>query len=209
MRQREKLACASICYGLIVLLARLFNRGNALTGGLFVVACLALPWVCASPSDLRRSIHVRRSGWALAVAIGAGYLVLSLVWSSGIVPLGGVGISWWWRAAADRVGLTMGSLLARLTLAVAEEFFFRGFIQLSVLELVFHGPKRGLISRPNAIAAVAFGLAHLAASRSPGSLLSIPGGLALGWLVEWSDDSIWPSVAVHTVSNLVIAGLSL
>ena len=50
-----------------------------------------------------------------------------------------------------------------------------------------------------------FGIAHFASHLSPTELGKILGGLALGFVVERSKGSIWPAVALHAVSNLMIS----
>ncbi len=87
------------------------------------------------------------------------------------------------------------ALLSVLALAVvtpiAEEIFFRGFVQRGLVNR--WGPVPGLI-----VSAAVFSGLHF----SPGVLLPVfVTGLLLGALY-WRTGSLWPSVAVHAAQNL-------
>lgn len=85
--------------------------------------------------------------------------------------------------------LAVGAMLT-LVPAVAEELFFRGWMQRR-LELAV-GPAAGI-----GIAAVAFALVHGDPVQSTGVL---PAGLLLGYLT-WRTRSLWPAILGHASLN--------
>ena len=182
--------------------AWLYNRGMGWGASIFVLCCLGLPWLDArhwpQHDALRVALAWRRQGWVIALTVTVGYGLAMLLLAA---RLGyGTGV------LLDTVRSYPDALTQRLVsvtlLALAEEFFFRGYLQETVGASLWGRQRWGLLTRKNLFAALLFGMAHLVGQPPlaiPGLVLS---GLALGWLMERSHGSIWPAVLLHAVFNL-------
>ena len=193
-----------IFYGLVVMAAVICNQVSHHVCFIFIVSCLVLPFMGGRAEALKRFLTLRREGWILVVVVvlvGLSALYAALM---GVVK-GYLGAMFLHPGVADTVQYVVRQTILVFPLALAEEVFFRGYLQ----EAVFRGlwGERGLgpLTLKNLTVALLFGLAHWASRLSPFELTKVFGGLALGWLVERSRGSIWPAVALHTVANLVIA----
>ncbi len=187
----------------VIASAWLYNRGVGWSAGLFLCCCLGLPWLDGRRWSQQGGLHAalawRRAGWGIALAVAAGAVLAALF----LAARQGYGLG----VFLDYAVSYPGGLVQRLTLvtmlALAEEFFFRGYLQESVGASLWGEQGWGLLTRKNLFAALLFALAHLVGQ----PLLVVPGhvlsGLALGWLVERSRGSIWPAVLLHTLTNLV------
>jgi membrane protease YdiL (CAAX protease family) len=208
VRPARVLTRGLVLYALVVIAALLFNRGTSSMAALFLLACLALPLLGGTLTSLQQTLVIRRSGWAMTA-------VLSLLLA--IVPYGMllVAVKGYLRAMLLHPTLveTTHFLVRRapllLTLALAEEFFFRGYLQETVFRVHWGTRSWGLVTRKNLAASLLFGVAHGVSALSPLGLLKVFSGLVLGWLVERSDGSIWPAVVLHALSNLAIAWFAL
>jgi membrane protease YdiL (CAAX protease family) len=106
---------------------------------------------------------------------------------------------------ADALRFAIDQMSIILPLALAEEFFFRGYLQEVLFRSCWQEQKRGLVTRKNLATAALFGLAHALSRTAPVNLAHMGSGLALGWITERADGSIWPAVAVHAAGNLALA----
>lgn len=183
--------------------AWLYNRGVGWGASIFLLCCLGLPWLDTKHwprhDALRAALGWRRQGWAIALTVTAGFGLAALLLAARMGY--GTGI------VLDYVRIYPGALAQRLALvallALAEEFFFRGYLQQTVGASLCGEQRWGVVTRKNLFAALLFGVAHLVGQPPlaiPGLVLS---GLALGWLVERSRGSIWPAVLLHTVFNFL------
>lgn len=200
--RRSILVRAMIFYALVVLSARLFNQGHAWIGSLFILACLGLPWLGRLPG-VAQVLVIRRQGWHLALTLSLGYvlifgLVLMAARHRAHAPLD-------WKKEIDF--LLSQQVVVQWILALAEEFFFRGYLQEKVGAALWDRQRWGPLTRKNLMIALLFGLAHAISRPSLAALLIAAGGMCLGWLVERSGRSIWPAVLLHAVSNMAIAWL--
>lgn len=87
--------------------------------------------------------------------------------------------------------------------AVAEELFFRGFLQSSILNLLITAvPKRRFLQCffSVVLSAVCFAIAHMIIHESAFSVLIIAPGLILGWLYLKTDSLIAP-ILFHGIAN--------
>lgn len=201
-RQQSILGRALIFYALVVLSARLFNQGHAWMGSVFVLACLGLPWLDGL-SDLSHVLALRRPGWRLALFLSLGYV---LAFGS-ILTITRYRIQLPFDWERDPIFLLGRQVAVQWILALAEEFFFRGYLQEKIGASLWGRQAWGPLTRKNLAAALLFGLAHAISRPSPAALLIAAGGLCLGWLVERSERSIWPAVLLHAASNVAIEWL--
>ena len=84
--------------------------------------------------------------------------------------------------------------LSGFAVAVAEETFFRGWLQ-TVLSSKFAAPRAILIT------ALLFGLAHLASPYAPFALLAFFPGLVMG-LLRHRSGSVLPAILYHWFGNI-------
>ena len=174
---------------------------------LFFLAALGLPWL-AIPKPSSSLFVIKHEGWKLlllsaVLILGLPYLTLLAIVNGYlramlIHPSLGSAL----RFLADNVGSI--SLVA-----LAEEFFFRGYLQETVFSTFWDKRALGPLSLKNLAASSLFGLAHVVTHLSPLEFLQAFNGLAMGWLVERSGGSIWPAVALHMLSNLVVIWFKL
>jgi membrane protease YdiL (CAAX protease family) len=97
------------------------------------------------------------------------------------------------------------SALVFIPIALAEEFFFRGYLQETAFANLW-GERgwRGL-SCKNLTAAFLFGLAHFIALDWATGVLTFFGGVLVGWLTEHSARSIGPAVFLHAAHQIAFA----
>jgi membrane protease YdiL (CAAX protease family) len=176
---------AAALYLLVAASAWRFNHGAPWMGSVFVVSSLGLPWTGRERGALRAALAWPRRGWGIALPLAALYLLVG-AWRT---P--------WAAVRADRVAV-------QCILALAEEFFFRAYLQEGVGQTQWGTRGWGPLTGKNLFAAALFGLAH-ALYHVPSAPLIACGGLALGWLVERAEGSIWPAVALHAASNIALA----
>lgn len=188
------------------LLARL-EQLTASTPGLAVAALIsssglggaALLGAWLSPEPWRRRLRVTGSGVTAGrvVLVVLGLLAVSQALDSCVSLLGLQGFG-----ALDHInrviGRASGGMLALLTVAVAlgpgvaEEMFFRGYMQTRLAQR--YGPALAI-----AVAAACFGLLHFDLLHTPVAAVL---GVFLGWTVERTG-SIVPAMVAHVVNNLV------
>jgi membrane protease YdiL (CAAX protease family) len=131
----------------------------------------------------------RRDRAAIAIVGSIALIGVAFAWDSipGLRNLAASGSGTSYDAGTVTLGLLAFELLVRYPLqVVAEESFFRGFLQPRV---AWAAP---------ATTGVLFALYHLQQWRTIPSL--IPFGIALGLLYWWLG-SIWPGVVLHYVGN--------
>lgn len=190
-------------YGLVVLAGWLTNfwRGEAVY--LLVACSLLLPLVEREAVDWGRCLAWRREGWGWSLAL------------TGLAIGGGLGLLVTARAlqgAATEfpqsgfvLKVVATSLALWIPLAMAEEFFFRGYLQESVGSRLLGGQRIGArwvsLSLKNLWASALFGLAHALAQASLYGLAMFVSGLLFGAIVERSRGSIWPAVLLHAGLN--------
>lgn len=191
-------------YALVVITALLINGTGSRARSAFLIACLVLPVLGVGHHELRRSLAVRRKGWLIAA-------VLTLLCA--VLPYGGLlavvkgylGAMLLHPTIAATLAFAGQHALLFVPLALAEEFFFRGYLQETVFFTLFGERRRGPLSARNLVTSILFGLAHGLSTLSPSGLLMVFSGLGLGWVVERSEGSIWPAVFLHACSNLALA----
>jgi len=98
-----------------------------------------------------------------------------------------------------------------LYVAVAEEVFFRGYIQANVMRLLLRRQERSLVTLRWAgivISATCFALAHLVVQGQVISLLTFLPGLLLAWLLVRTRSLLAP-ILFHGVANVAYGVMAL
>jgi membrane protease YdiL (CAAX protease family) len=195
-------------YGLVVITALLFNRVSNQMVVVFLLTCLALPLLGGRPEGLRWALVLRRQGWPIVAVLT---LLELLVPYGGLLAVikGYLGAMFLHPTLTETFRFLAGQMLLLVSLALAEEFFFRGYLQETVFSTLWGERGQGPLSLKNLAASILFGLAHGVSRLSPFGLLTMFSGLVLGWLMERSGGSIWPVVVLHAVSNLASAWFTL
>jgi uncharacterized protein len=161
------------------------------------LAATAVIGAALSRERLADRLRTRVAGvrWALLPATVLGILALSNV-LDGLLSLLGLADQGTLKLMTDVIGSARGGELA-LVLAVvalgaglAEELFFRGFLQTRLAQRF--SPAVAI-----ALAACCFGIMHLDPVHSPVAALL---GLYLGWITERAG-SIVPAIVAHVVNN--------
>lgn len=196
-----------ICFSVVVGLGLLANqKGPALTT-LFFLAALGLPWL-ATPKPSSSLFTIKHQGWKL-VLLGS-ILVLGSTYFIFLIVIKGYLKAIFIHPALNETFLFLvDKVKIAFPLALAEEFFFRGYLQETVFSGIWVKRSIGPFSYKNLATSLLFGLAHVVTYLSPLELLKVFSGLGFGWLVERSRGSIWPAVAVHTIGNLAIGWFKL
>ena len=190
-------------YGMVVMAAVVCNQVSHHVCFIFIVSCLVLPFMGGSREALKRFLTLRREGWILIIAlIMLG--ILTLYAGLMVVIKGYLRAIFLHPGVANTMRYLAQQTILVLPLALAEEIFFRGYLQETVFRSLWGERGLGPLTLKNLTVALLFGLAHWASRLSPFELTKVFGGLALGWLVERSRGSIWPAVALHGVSNIVM-----
>lgn len=196
-----------LLFGLVALAGWLTNFWRAGAIYLLVTLCLLLPLLAGERMALRRALHWPQEGWLPALALSG----LALAGPVALLAMARLasGAAFHTLPAAEAGAWLLQRLALLLPLALAEEFFFRGYLQEGVGRRLWGKAQVRLgavpISRKNAFAALLFGLAHVLAQASPVAGGTVLSGLVLGALVEHSRGSIWPPVLLHTGLNLAVA----
>jgi membrane protease YdiL (CAAX protease family) len=198
-----RLGWAPLVFAAVLASAWLYNRGVVWGASLFLLCCLGLPWLDGKhwrrQAALRAAFAWQRQGWGIALAVTVGSILAVLFLAARL----GYGFGVFLDYARSYPGEVVQWLMLVAMLALAEEFFFRGYLQQTVGASLWGEQRWGMLTRKNLFAALLFGVAHLVGQPPlalPGLVL---GGLALGWLVEHSRGSIWPAVLLHAVFNLM------
>jgi uncharacterized protein len=143
----------------------------------------------------RLRTHVEGVRWGLVPAMVLGILALSNVLDN-VLNLLGLADDGNLKLMTDVIGSARGGELAlvfavmALGAGLAEELFFRGFMQARLLRA---WPPAAAI----ATASVTFGIMHMDPVHSPVAGLL---GLYLGW-IAWRAGSIVPAIVAHVVNN--------
>ena len=161
------------------------------------LAAAALIGAALSRERLADRLRTRVAGvrWGLLPAMVLGILALSNV-LDGLLTLFGLSDQGTLKLMTDVIGSARGGELALVLLVLAlgaglaEELFFRGFLQTRLSQRL---PPAVAI----AIASVCFGIMHLDPVHSPVAALL---GLYLGWITERTG-SIVPAIVAHVVNN--------
>lgn len=157
----------------------------------------ALFGAALSRERLADRLRTRVAGvrWALVPAMVLGILAVSNV-LDGVITLLDLADQGTLKLMTDVIGSARGAELALVLLVLAlgaglaEEVFFRGFLQTRLSQRF--SPAVAI-----AIASVCFGIMHLDPVHSPVAALL---GLYLGWITERSG-SIVPAIVAHVVNN--------
>lgn len=191
-------------YGLVVLAGWLANAWRWEAVYLLVAACLLLPLLDRSRTGLARALTWRREGWGWALALSTLATVGVVLFFAGTRAWQGAALQT--PAESSLWAFAAGQLALWLPLAVAEEFFFRGYLQETVGASLWGerriGRGRLAVSVKSFVAALLFGLAHALAWESVGGLWTLFSGLLLGVLVERSRGSLWPATLLHAGLNV-------
>ncbi len=174
-------------------------RGLLLTAALssFWIALVAVVAAILSPVRFRerlalRSPHLPIMGWAMAVigALAVRQAADALLHLTGVGRGGALsGILETLRQARG-ASLVLSVLLIGGSAGVAEELFFRGYVQQRLVARL--GAAGGIV-----IASVLFALAHFDPHHSAFALAF---GLFIGYVVLITG-SIWPGILAHAVNN--------
>lgn len=186
--------------GGVALLAALGRAGMPGMSAACLTVCLAVPWLDPRMRHGRDVWMGRHPATVLALAAVGTFLGTLLGYGVlyGVVEgfLGAMllhpgwmeSVSWW----GTRLPATLGW-------AAVEEWFFRGWLQRTVL-----AGRRGAIP----LAAAAFALVHVLAS---GTWWYAPwwflGGCLFGWLVARSGGCLGPAIVAHAGGNLALGWL--
>ena len=162
-----------------------------------VLLVVALSAAALSPEPVRERLRFTRPKIPpVAITLAAvAFFALSSAFD-GLLALVGLEDTGSLGFLARAVQGATGGALALLVLAVgagagvAEELFFRGYVQKRLVAR--WGPRAGV-----AVTAVLFGLIHFDLLHSAFALV---GGLYLGWIAERAG-SVWPSAVAHTLNN--------
>ena len=191
-------------YGIVVMAGVVCNQVSHHLCFIFMAACLILPFIGGSTESLKRFLTLRRQGWILVISLVM--LGIPILYSGFMVVIKGyLKAMFLHPGVAGTLRYLAPQTLLVFPLALAEEFFFRGYLQETVFRSFWGQRSLGPLTLKNLSVALLFGLAHCVSRLSPFELMKVFGGLALGWLVERSGGSIWPAVALHVVSNMVMA----
>ncbi|MDY6973841.1 MAG: JDVT-CTERM system glutamic-type intramembrane protease [Thermodesulfobacteriota bacterium] len=193
-----------VFYCVVVMAAFICNQVSHHICFLFIAACLILPIIGGRPEALKSFLALRRQGWVLVgliVLMGLCALYAGLI---GLVK-GYLRAMFLHPEVSDTVNYLVEHAILVIPLALAEEVFFRGYLQENVFRNLWGQRCLGPLTSKNLISALLFGLAHSASYLSPIELTKVCSGLALGWVVERSGGSIWPAVALHAVSNIALS----
>lgn len=183
----------------LVACAAAFNAGHAWAAAAFGAVTLGVPVLgrrAGIAFDPARAWRPGPAGWGAAGLWAALLLGLPFAAGYGLVR-GWAGAMFLWPA-----GLPSGGSLAVLAAAaVAEEFFFRAWLQESVFGARWGGARAGPVTRKNLAAASVFAAAHALALGPLAGLGALPAGLVFGWVMERSRGGVWPAAALHAASN--------
>ncbi len=197
---------AFFCF--VAFAALLYNKGNEYTKIIFILSCLILPWLGGRPEDLLKTTLLHWQGWGIIAVLIC--LVIVVPYSVFLAIIKGyLGAMFLHPPLGKGSYFLAEKALLLVPLALAEEFFFRGYLQETVFSSIWGERAWGPISLKNFAASILFGLAHGISRLSPLGLFTIFGGLILGWVVERSGRSIWPAVALHAFSNIAVAWFRL
>ena len=174
----------------------------------FLSACLVLPWLGGRSETLLKTTLLHRQDWGIVIILISLVIVVPYVVFL-VVIKGYLGAMLLHPNLTQGVYFLAKKALLLAPLALAEEFFFRGYLQESVFFSLWEERRFGSLSFKNLFAATLFGLAHGVSYLSPAGFLTVFSGLILGWVVERSGRSIWPAVVLHAISNIAIAWFSL
>lgn len=195
-------------YGFVVFAALLYNKGNECTEIIFILGCLLLPWLGGRSEGLLKTTLLHWQGWGITIILISLVIVVPYLVFLAIIK-GYLGAMFLHPALTKGFYFLAEKVLLLAPLALAEEFFFRGYLQETVFSSFLGERAWGPITLKNLTASTLFGLAHGVTRLSPQGLLAIFTGLILGRIVERSGRSIWPAVAVHAIANLAIAWFTL
>jgi len=120
-----------IFYRLVVIAAVICNRLSHQVCFVFIVSCLALPLMGGRHEALKCFVTLRWEGWLLVgvvVLLGLFALYAGLL---GVVK-GYIGAMFLHPGAADTMRYLARQTMLVFPLALAEEFFFRGYLQESI-----------------------------------------------------------------------------
>jgi len=174
----------------------------------FLSACLVLPWLGGRSETLLKTTLLHWQGWGKVIVLISLVIVVPYV-AFLVIIKGYLGAMLLHPNLIQGLYFLAKKALLLAPLALAEEFFFRGYLQESVFFSLWGERRFGPLSFKNLLAAALFALAHGVSYLSLVGFLTVFGGLILGWIVERSGRSIWPAVALHGISNIAIAWFSL
>lgn len=198
-------------YAIIVALAWIANRTPApwrtIAWVAFWAACLGLPLL--DGCRLSALLSWRRGGWRIVAAMIVAGILVGYLWLWIFTPLV-YGFPFRHPPIADTLRFLGGQILLWAPLALAEEVFFRGYVQQHAGARRWGNRSWGPVAIRTWFAAALFGAAHLAARPSfVGAWTLLGSGLVLGWIMQRSEGSVWPAVALHAAGNIGMAWLRL
>jgi len=207
-RTHSELRRALAFYAVVVITALLFNRLRVEMLIVFSLACLGLPFIGGRLDEIIRTIALYPGGWKTAMGLTLVWLLVPFLGLLAVVK-GYLGAIFLHPSSRDSLVYLAQKGLLIAPLAVAEEFFFRGYLQETVFRRLWRESRIGPLSLKNLATSMLFGLAHGISYLTPTAFITFFSGLLLGWLTERAGGSIWPATALHAVGNLNIAWLGL
>ncbi len=190
-------------FGCAILLAWLANHIHAALSLPLLAACLGLPLLPAgSRTALFRSLEFHRRGWLCV-------LFLAVLYSAGFHLLAWLFIHFYLKtyvllpSPAGFLEYCMNTVPWMIIMVLAEEFFFRAYLQETVFLSLFGSQRIKALHYRNVAASFLFALAHMVVYHSLLHFYTFFGGLALGWVITRSERSIWPGTMLHLTVNLL------
>ncbi len=169
------------------------------TAAVQVGAALSGGWLSRERFGSRLALRRPRLGAAAFAVAAVGCVAVSSTFDAafgalGLEPTGSIAELGKVLAGLSRGGIVIAVAVAGVAAPVAEELFFRGYVQTRLRRR--WGTWAGI-----AVTAALFGLIHFDWIHSPSAFLI---GLYLGWLAA-RGGSIAPAVAAHAVNNALWA----
>ncbi|MFO7598866.1 MAG: JDVT-CTERM system glutamic-type intramembrane protease [Candidatus Desulfacyla sp.] len=188
--------------GMVALLGCLSNQVHPLFSVFFLASCLVLPWLGknADHGRLMERLVLRRDGWLLSLTLACLYALGPFLFLLAVMQ-------WFFQALFLNPGLEIfiqligKGMIAFLPIAVAEEFFFRGYLQETVFFSRWGDQRIGPFRYRNLAASGLFALTHVLSLLSPIKVFTFVAGMILGRVVIQSRSNIWPAVALHAFAN--------
>lgn len=193
---------ALVFCALVAVFGLIANKVFPLGAVPFLLSCLLLPWLDRhiDHDRLRETLRPGRSGWILSVILASIYVIGPFLFLYGITR-------WYLHALFLNPGTgTFFALISKgmwsyLPVAVAEEFFFRGYIQETVFSNRWGDHRVGPFYSRNLMASGLFALTHVITFFSPTKLFIFFGAMIVGRVIIQSRRSIWPGVFLHAFAN--------
>jgi membrane protease YdiL (CAAX protease family) len=188
---------------LLSLFGLLSNSIHSLFSFLFYATAFLAPWLNKKNEHrdrLRETLRITPKGWLAAFVLCILYVLGPTVFLWAVSH-------WYLQALFLNPGIDVflkvlfKGFLAFLPIAVAEEFFFRGYVQETLLMSRYRDRRIGPLYYRNVVTSCIFALIHVISRLSLMEILTFFTAMIFGRLVIESRRSIWPAVGVHAFMN--------